>query len=179
MASLGCFQRIWKSQIAHLKLKKSEICVLYREVTVKQEGKGSTVNLAFLLLTSIEFSSSGFSARARFPFPHSSALSPGPFLPCCVLTVSSRTLLSHSSLYGSLQVAPSPWRSAPYSICSPVIILAKFKYLIILEIFPSYSLTFPVKQIAILLKESMSEVPFVSFAVVSKALGTKWLLGKQ
>lgn len=143
----------------------------------KAEDQLST--LAFLLLTSIQFSSSGFLLQHGFLSLTHPALFPSPFLPCCVLTASSSALLSHSSFYGSLQVTPSPWRSAPYSICSPVIILAKFKYLIILEIFPSYYLTFPVKQIAVLLKESMSEVPFVSFAVVSKALGTKWLLGKQ
>ena len=76
MACLGCFQRIWKSQTAHLKLKKSEICVLYSEVTVKQEGRGSTVNLSVSPFDQHTVQFLWVFAPARFPFTHSSCLIP-------------------------------------------------------------------------------------------------------
>ena len=78
MACLGCFQRIWKSQIAHLKLKKSEICVLYREVTGKQGGRGSTVNLSVSPFDQHTVQFLWVFAPARFPFTHSSCLIPWP-----------------------------------------------------------------------------------------------------
>lgn len=146
---------------------------------MKQEGRGSTVNLSVSPLDQHTVQLLWAFRRSAVCFR--SLVLPRSLAPPSVLGAHCLVQCppSHSSFYDSLQVTPSPWRSAPISICSPVIILAKFKYLIILEIFPSYYFTFPVKQIncyrgAILLRESMAEVPFVSFAVVSNALGTKW-----
>lgn len=151
---------------------------------MKQEGRGSTVNLSVSPFDQHKVQFLWVFRRSAVSFrplilPHSLA-PPSVLCAHCL----AQCPPSHSSFYDSLQVTPSPWRSAPHSICSPVIVLAKFKYLIILEIFPGYYFTFPVKQIncyrgAILWRESMAEIPFVSFAAVSNALGTKWLLGKQ